>query len=99
MQAAAVGASGAAVTLLGTAFTALQTYAASTHSLPITVALLIVAAFCLLLGCCCGLGWGFVLGLAAPRLSYVLQAVQVFEAGPAEHPVQPRRRLARGRLH
>ena len=97
MQAAALGASGAAVTLLGSAASALQTYAAHTNSLPVTVALLIVAGFCLLVGCCCGLGWGFVLGLAAPRISTILQTVQILDSTVIAD--QPRRRAPRGRLH
>ena len=99
MQAAVVSTSGAFASLLGSAGLAINHYVASTNSLPVTVALLIVSAFCLLLGCCCGLGWGFVLGLAAPRISSGL-LVQIAQTAFAEATPQPRRRLAvRGRLH
>ena len=98
MQAAAITTSSALASLLGSAGLAINHYVASTNSLPVTVALLIVSGFCLLIGCCCGLGWGFVLGLAAPKLSSGL-IVHIAQTALAE-PQQPRRRLAvRGRLN
>ena len=84
---------------VGSAVWQLGTSAQLSQSASLCGLVFILTVFALSIGCCCGLGWGLLIGASAPQAtaaaSRVFAAQVASLAGQAERP----RVHTRGRLH